>query len=143
MKIRIVNGEDRQLTYALRFEVFVDEQRIPRELELDEFDDSAVHILAEEDGMAVACARILLSPEDAHIGRVAVKKSYRGRGVGAAVCRFAMDYCLAKGYERILLNAQLRAVGFYEKLGFRARGDVFLDAGIEHTEMVFEERQRR
>ncbi len=135
MKIHIASEEEKQKVFALRFEVFVGEQKVPPEIELDAEDAHALHIMAEEEGIAVGCARVILQNGDAHIGRLAVKKMCRGNGVGSAVCRFIIDYCKQEGYGRIWLNSQLHAVGFYEKLGFVPKGEVFVEAGIEHKEM--------
>ncbi len=135
MNIRIATQEDRQEVFALRFEVFVNEQNVPPQIELDAEDTHALHIIAEESGVAIGCARVIFSERDAHIGRLAVKKAYRGTGVGSKICRFITDYCLGQGYTHIWLNSQLHAVGFYEKLGFREQGEIFEEAGIEHIRM--------
>ncbi len=135
MTIRIANEQEKISVFALRFEVFVNEQHVPPEIELDAEDAHALHIMAEEDSLTVGCARVILSENDAHIGRLAVKKAYRGKGVGASLCRFVIDHCQREGYGHIWLGAQLHAVGFYEKLGFKPRGEVFTEAGMEHIEM--------
>ncbi len=137
MNIRVATENDKQAIFALRFEVFVDEQKVPPTLELDEEDAHATHIIAEENGVTVGCARVVFSPQDAHIGRLAVKQCCRGRGIGAEVCRFAMEQCLARMYTYIWLNAQCQAIGFYEKLGFRPEGKTFEEAGIPHVKMVY------
>ncbi len=139
MNIRHAHDIDLPAVYALRFEVFVDEQHVPREIEIDDEDATALHIIAEENGVAVGCARILLHGDgSAHIGRLAVKKARRGEGIGAEVCRFCIEECRARGCTVIRLHGQLQAAGFYEKLGFLPRGEVFLEAGIEHKEMVMQ-----
>lgn len=135
MEIRLAQGNDLALVFALRVEVFVDEQHVAPEIELDAEDAHALHFIAEENGVAIGCARVIASPEEAHIGRLAVKKERRGCGIGAAVCRFVIDHCRREGYSRIWLNSQLHAVGFYEKLGFCPRGETFWEAGIEHVSM--------
>lgn len=135
MEIRIAKGSDIEKVYALRHEVFVNEQNVPPELELDEEDNHATHIIAVENGAAVGCARVLFGEDGGHIGRLAVKKSERGRGVGKEICLFIIELCRERGYKRVWLNSQLHAVGFYEKLGFTRRGETFFEAGIEHVEM--------
>ena len=135
MEIRIAKGSDIDKVYALRHEVFVNEQNVPPELELDEEDKHATHIIAVENGTAVGCARVLFGEDGGHIGRLAVKKSERGRGIGKEICRFIIEFCRERGYKRVWLNSQLHAVGFYEKLGFSRRGETFFEAGIEHVEM--------
>ncbi len=140
MKIRIANKNDMPSVFALRLEVFVNEQNVPREIELDDEDDFACHFIAEENGTAVGCARVVMNGNDAHLGRIAVKKTHRGRGIGAAVCRYAIEYCRSQNSSRIWIHAQLHAAGFYEKLGFVPVGDIFMEAGIEHIEMELGER---
>ncbi len=135
MSIHIAAKEDMPAVFALRFEVFVDEQQVPPEIELDAEDATAVHIIAEENGEAIGCARVLRHGDSAHIGRLAVKKSRRGQGIGASVCRYAIDICRKAGCKHIGLNSQLHAAGFYEKLGFRRHGRIFMEAGIEHIAM--------
>ncbi len=142
MNIRIANEEEKQLAFELRFEVFVDEQGVPREIELDEEDAHALHILAEENGTVIGCARLLLQEGEAHIGRLAVKKAYRSRGVGSAICRFLIDHCRAHGHSYIWLNAQLRATRFYKSLGFAPQGETFMEAGIAHIRMEMHEKER-
>ncbi len=136
MQIRIANEQEQEQIYALRTEVFVEEQRVPPEIELDAEDARALHILAEEDGICVGCARLLLSDQDAHIGRLAVKKEYRCRGIGSKICQFIVDDCRKRGYTDIWLHAQCHAVNFYESLGFCVQGECFWEAGIEHVKMV-------
>ncbi len=135
MNIKIAEAQDRKAVFALRHEVFVLEQRVPPEIEIDSEDGDAVHILALEGDEAVGCARIVFGDGGAHIGRLAVKKTHRGTGVGSEICRFTTEYCHGLGHRRIWLNSQLHAVGFYEKLGFKPIGEAFFEAGIEHIEM--------
>ncbi len=135
MKIRIATEQEQQQVFALRMEVFVKEQRVPPEIELDQEDAHALHLMAEENGLTVGCARILHHGKEAHIGRLAVKQTYRGKGIGAALCRFAIDHCRALGCQSIWLNSQRHAVGFYEKLGFSPVGETFWEAGIPHIRM--------
>ncbi len=135
MNIYIAEKDEISKAFALRFEVFVDEQGVPPEIELDEEDAHAVHVIAEESGIAIGCARVIFDGEEAHIGRLAVKKAYRGRGIGASICRFIIDIARERKCRCAWLNSQLHAVGFYETLGFLPVGDTFLEAGIEHTRM--------
>jgi predicted GNAT family N-acyltransferase len=137
MEIRIANESDKKSIMALRYEVFVNEQNVPPEIEVDEYDADALHFIAESDGVAIGCARVVLSKNDAHIGRLAVSKSYRGNGIGSGICRFILDYCLSNGYKNIWLNSQLHAVRFYEGLGFRKQGVMFYEAGIPHFKMSY------
>ncbi len=139
LTIRPAAADDIPAVYALRFEVFVDEQQVPPEIELDEDDARALHILAESDGMVVGCARLIIEGDSGHIGRLAVKKAYRGRGIGAMICRCIMNDCRSKGCTHMWLHAQLQAAAFYEKLGFLPQGETFFEAGIEHIHMEIRE----
>jgi predicted GNAT family N-acyltransferase len=128
----------------VRRAVFIDEQGVSEREEIDAFDDAsqrlsqAVHVVAYLDGRPVATGRLLLEtspPEDAHVGRVAVLRRYRERGLGTAVMLALHEEARRRGYPGITLAAQLPAIPFYERLGYHARGDVFLDAAIEHRWM--------
>ena len=130
---------DRDAAMRIRFEVFVDEQGVPPDLEADEFDDAALHLLAvnDIDGQPVGTARVVDKGSGiAKIGRVAVRKEYRGLGVGEALMRRAMAVAAARGMTTVLLDAQLPVIPFYERLGFVAEGPIFDDAGIPHRRMT-------
>jgi predicted GNAT family N-acyltransferase len=116
----------------IRFAVFVEEQRVPAELELDDMDEPSVHALAFEGNEAVGTARLL---PDGHIGRMAVMKPWRGRGVGAALLRRLVDAARERGDREVLLSAQVHALGFYRAQGFAAYGEVYDEAGIPHQSM--------
>jgi predicted GNAT family N-acyltransferase len=116
----------------IRFAVFVEEQRVPAELELDDMDEPSVHALAFEGNEAVGTGRLL---PDGHIGRMAVMKPWRGRGVGAALLRRLIDAARERGDREVLLSAQVHALGFYRAQGFAAYGEVYDDAGLPHQSM--------
>jgi predicted GNAT family N-acyltransferase len=116
----------------VRFSVFVEEQGVPRESELDEHDAVSLHAVVFADGGAVATARLL---PDGHIGRMAVLKSWRGRGIGAAVLARLIEAARERGHREVALSAQVHAVPFYRQHGFFAVGDEYLDAGIRHQAM--------
>ncbi|MCC6236955.1 MAG: GNAT family N-acetyltransferase [Dehalococcoidia bacterium] len=128
----------------IRRRVFIEEQRVPEAEEIDRHDGdparvtSAVHVLARRDGRPVGTGRLLLEyarDEHAHIGRVAVLAEERGHGVGRAVMRALEAEARTRGFGGITLGAQLHAIPFYERLGYRARDAIFLDAAIEHRWM--------
>jgi predicted GNAT family N-acyltransferase len=121
----------------LRLEVFVEEQQVPLELEWDDADDTALHAVAyANDGRAVATGRLLRhAPDVARIGRMAVRKAWRGQGAGAAVLAALTQAAQARGDAELVLHAQVTALGFYQRAGFAPRGPHFMDAGIEHVEM--------
>jgi predicted GNAT family N-acyltransferase len=119
---------------AIREAVFVAEQGVPPEIELDEWDERCDHALAiDAGGRAVGTGRLL---PDGHIGRMAVLREHRGRGVGAAILEALIERARQRGMRRVVLNAQTHAAGFYARFGFAASGDEFLEAGIPHLEMA-------
>jgi predicted GNAT family N-acyltransferase len=118
---------------AIRMEVFVVEQKVPEEIERDELDPVCSHLLAVDGDQAVATGRMTA---DGHIGRLAVLKSYRGQGIGRRLVQAFVERAVADGLSSVDLNAQTHARGFYEKLGFEAVGDEFIEAGIAHLNMV-------
>jgi predicted GNAT family N-acyltransferase len=127
--------KDLDAVYAIRFEVFVGEQGVPAWEELDVHDETALHVLAEAAGVACGTARLVSLPEGTgKVGRVAVLPPYRGAGVGTAIMRFLMDAAFPKQRE-LVLEAQVEAIRFYERLGFQCYEDRFWDCGIEHQRM--------
>ena len=127
--------EDESALKQVRETVFVREQRVPVELEWDGLDDRCLHMLAEDhQGNPIGTGRLL---PDGHIGRMAVLKEWRGRGVGAALLRALMEEGEKRGFRELALAAQVQAMPFYEKAGFVAEGGVFDDAGIPHRNMVW------
>ena len=121
--------------FALRREVFVWEQKVPEEMENDEYDLTATHFVAVLAGEVVGTLRVIAQPEHHKIGRVAVHQAFRGRGIAKAMMLEAMGHARAAGSDRFYLTAQTDKLGMYEKLGFVAYGDVFDDAGIPHLSM--------
>ena len=118
---------------AVRDEVFVGEQRVPVELEHDALDPLCTHALARLlDGTPIGAAR--LTPER-HIGRMAVRAPWRGRGVGDALLLALVDEARKRGWPEVRLNSQASAIGFYERHGFAPEGERFIEAGIEHQAM--------
>ncbi len=125
---------------AIRREVFILEQNVPEAEEWDGRDGKAIHLLARDAaGAAIGTARILTEGATGKIGRVAVLKSARGTGAGAALIRAALDELRAMpGITRAKLGAQTHAIGFYERLGFAAYGPEYDDAGIPHRDMALD-----
>ncbi|MFG6081284.1 GNAT family N-acetyltransferase [Paracoccus litorisediminis] len=133
----IEKTDDLETCRAIRREVFVIEQSVPEAEEWDGKDGEAIHLIARDDQhAAIGTARILLIGDTGKIGRVAVLKSARGTGTGAALILAALDELRAlPGITRAKLGAQTHAIGFYEKLGFTAYGPEYDDAGIPHRDM--------
>jgi predicted GNAT family N-acyltransferase len=131
-------GDDRlrmEQAWALRRRVFIEEQHVPEEIELDLDDARALHALALEGERAVGCGRMLAHGDHVKIGRMAVLAERRGAGVGRRVLQFLVECARQRGYRRAMLDAQLHAEGFYLKLGFTPVGEVFEEAGIMDRKM--------
>ncbi|WP_041695015.1 GNAT family N-acetyltransferase [Alicyclobacillus acidocaldarius] len=141
--VKVVNEAQLRDCLSIRRQVFIEEQRVPEELEIDEFDhpDRAVHVLLyDDDGAPVATARFRpYHPGDhrtAKVQRVAVLGHLRGRGLGREVMQAVEELVREGGFQEIVLDAQLHAEQFYQKLGYRrVSNDVFEDAGIPHVRM--------
>ena len=139
MTLRIAPTTDIATCQALRRAVFIDEQGVDPELEVDGLDREATHLLAVKQGRAVGTARILFKGEVAKVGRVCVLPELRGTGMGKALMMAAIAECRSRfGLSEVRLGAQTYAIGFYQALGFVAEGPEFMDAGIPHREMVLE-----
>jgi predicted GNAT family N-acyltransferase len=117
----------------VRRAVFIDEQSIPEDMEWDEFDAVCRHAIAEDAaGMAVGCGRLL---SDGTIGRLAVLSAWRGQGVGSALLLSLVELARFRGHPQVRLNSQTQAMPFYERHGFAACGDEYMEAGIPHRAM--------
>lgn len=121
---------------VIRETVFIREQAVPVELEWDGLDPLCTHVLAwNELGEAVGTARMQAKGT---IGRMAVLKDWRRRGVGRAILQTLLDLAVKQGLARVTLSAQTHALGFYERAGFHVVGEPFIDAGIPHRKMLKE-----
>jgi len=123
------------LLSEIRHRVFVDEQGVPEALELDEFDSLASHWLARIEDKVIGTARML---DGGAIGRMAVLKPYRGKGVGKALINAIIKEAKTRQYPAVELGAQTHAIAFYETAGFRVKGPRFMDAGIAHQHMYLQ-----
>ena len=133
LKIELLDWEAAQReAQRIRFTVFVEEQRVPADLEMDENDAASLHALAYADGRAIGTGRLL---PDGHIGRMAVLKEWRGRGAGKAMLRKLIDAARARGHREVALSAQIHALEFYRAEGFEPEGAVYEEAGIPHQAM--------
>jgi len=118
---------------AVRQAVFVDEQKVPPNLEWDDHDEDCVQLLATDtSGNAIGTGRLLA---DGAIGRIAILEAHRGHGLGRAIMEALMIEARRRGFTETYLTAQTQARAFYEKLGFAVAGEEFLEAGIPHVTM--------
>lgn len=130
-KICDYKGNEKDIC-KIRFEVFVDEQNVPEELEIDGLDDEAKHVLAYSDDEPIGTGRILI---DGHIGRVAILKKYRGLGIGKSVMQELIKWAQKNNLEKLWLSSQWHAHSFYLDLGFVCEGEIYEEAGIDHIKM--------
>ncbi len=135
--VLVTDAESRASAMSLRMQVFVVEQRVPAEIEIDGRDDEAEHAVVFDpaDGTALATARLLTVQGVGIVGRVAVRKDRRGTGLGAVVMDVIEQRARELGLPVLELHAQREAEGFYARCGYEAYGDTYLEAGIPHVSM--------
>jgi predicted GNAT family N-acyltransferase len=138
IECQIVSYESTAFSHcsAIRMEVFVGEQGVPPEEEMDDLDAASIHLLAFLDGAPVGTGRLIPGEKGtAKIGRMAVLKPLRGQGIGSAILNELVSQARGAGVREVSLSGQLHAIPFYGRFGFVAEGEIFLDAGIEHRLM--------
>ncbi len=137
---------------SLRLSVFVEEMQVPVELEVDEFDKTAIHLCLEYKKKTIGTLRLVIldNPQNqnhskqgskqryANLGRVVVHSAYRRRGIGSHMMKLAIDYCKQGHCSKIILGSQIYITDFYQALGFMTQGEVFDDAGIPHISMYMD-----
>jgi len=136
LEIKVTETEEEfQETLAIRREVFVEEQNVPENEEIDEYESISTHIIAYESGKPVGCARIRKVNDKLKLERIAVKKEARGKGFGKDIVKFMIDEAKKQNPKEIYMNAQYYLLTFYKSLGFQERGEKFDECGIDHIEM--------
>lgn len=143
MKTTVLTGKSPafEQVKAIRFTVFCEEQNVPLSLELDEYDadDSTRYVLVTDGAQAAATGRLIMTDKGYKLGRIATLRAYRGKGLGAAVVNALCCEAADCGASSVYLEAQLHAIPFYEKCGFRvASNEIIMDAGIAHKMMIKE-----
>ncbi|HEY8069554.1 MAG TPA: GNAT family N-acetyltransferase [Burkholderiales bacterium] len=133
-RVELMTWEQAQpVAGPLRFAIFVGEQNVPAGIELDDMDANCIHAVAfDVDGKAIGTGRLL---PDGHVGRMAVVKEWRRRGIGAEILTALIEEARERGHAEVVLSAQLQAAEFYREHGFAAEGKVYEDAGILHQKM--------
>ena len=136
-RIRMVNWRNEESNLrSIRSAVFITEQNVPEEMKCDSMDQICTHILVQDfEGNGIGTARLL---PDGHVGRMAVLKVWRRKGIGSAMLQKILQEMRALGMKKATLHAQLTAVEFYEKFGFQKCGKEFMEAGIPHVIMVLD-----
>ncbi len=137
VEVKLVETEaEMEAALAVRIRVFVAEQSVPAEEELDEEDATATHAIAHHNGLVVGTGRLLILEEGAcQIGRMAVDQPWRRQGVGGQLLLFLEQEACSQGMSQAMLHAQVYVKSFYAAHGYLERGEVFLEAGIPHIEM--------
>ena len=135
--IKLVETEEElEAAMGVRFRVFVSEQSVPVEEELDEDDATATHCIALHEGQVVGTGRLVRPDGDAiHIGRMAVDLPWRRQGIGSQILRFLEEEAKAQGVRLCILDAQEYVKAFYAAHGYQEYGDTFLEVDIPHIEM--------
>lgn len=131
----ISGSEDLSEPFAIRREVFIEEQGVPEEEEYDGFEAGALHLMVYVDEAPAATGRIWHSGEGFRIGRLAVKKEFRGQKIGDLALRLLIYKAFSSGAEVLNISAQTYIMPFYRKFGFKEYGEEYMEAGIAHWAM--------
>ena len=134
----VTTPREMEAALKLRYKVFVEEQKVPEEMEIDEDDKSATHVVVKDEGRVVGTGRMVVEGEKGRIGRVAVDADYRHQDMGTLMMVKLEAEARHRGLNELYLHAQTYANKFYQLLGYRPRGETFDEAGIEHVEMYKE-----
>lgn len=130
------NAADRDAALKVRRLVFIEEQRVPEDIERDAYDATAVHVVAEVDGRVVATGRLVTEGARGRIGRMAVLPGYRRQGIAGRVLQALEDEARRLGMAHVALHAQSYVQALYARHGYRVDGSPFVEAGITHVSMV-------
>lgn len=128
-------AEAQNLVKSLRNQVFVIEQKVPEDMEWDEFDQIAWHAIVTADNQTIGTGRLIINDRIAKIGRMAVQSSRRNQGIGKSILKSLIQTAKEKGAQECILHAQTHAITFYAKEDFEPHGPIFDEAGIPHVEM--------
>lgn len=136
----IVAETDQEMddAYHVRMKVFVEEQKVPPEEEIDEHEKTSIHFIGYEAGKPAAASRLRFTDEYGKLERICVLKEHRGKHYGQQIIKAMEEKVIAKGYKKAKLNAQTHAEGFYGHLGYHTVSGEFMDAGIPHVTMIKE-----
>ncbi len=137
LKVKIAENQmEKEQAFDIRRKVFVEEQQVPIHIEMDEYDDSAIHFVGYQLAQPIAAGRIReVETGLGKVERVCVLSEYRGQQIGVMMMNEMEEYARTHGIFRLKLNAQTHALSFYEKLGYDTTSDEFMDAGIPHKSM--------
>lgn len=141
LSLRIATLEEDVLkVLVVRGIVFIEEQQVDWEGEIDEFEKSATHILGEVQGQPVATGRLRFFDDGwVKVERIAVRPRWRGRGYAKEIVIFMLEHARERGAKKFKMHAQVYLEDFYREFGFRREGDIFDECGIDHIYMVRED----
>ncbi|KKI93676.1 acetyltransferase [Bacillus sp. SA1-12] len=133
---QVTTKEQLEDAFSVRRTVFVDEQQVPEEEEIDQFEDESTHVVLYDNGEPIGAARIRVLDGIGKLERICVLSSSRKKGAGKLLVLKLEEIAAAQGVTKLKLNAQTHAIPFYERLGYETVSDVFMDAGIPHVTMI-------
>jgi predicted GNAT family N-acyltransferase len=136
LKVEIVKWIDGYASLSMiREKVFIEEQKVTPQLEWDGKDEEAIHFLAYQDEKVIGCARAFVIENHMQLGRMAVLKEYRNKGIGSTLIEKAVTTAKLNQLSKVSISAQCHAIDFYKKFGFEVTSEIYLDAGISHQDM--------
>jgi predicted GNAT family N-acyltransferase len=137
VNVKVVDNEkELEDAFSVRRTVFIDEQNVPEEEEIDQYEEDAIHFVSYQEGSPIAAGRFRVVDGFGKVERICVLKSARNTGAGKAIMNKIEAYAIEKGLHKLKLNAQTHAIPFYAGLGYEPVSEEFLDAGIPHRTMV-------
>jgi len=137
LKFKLYNWEDaKNILIPLRKSIFIREQLVPEELEWDDWDNKANHIVLTFHNIPIGCARLIFIDQILCLERMAIIKSKRNQGFGSKLVYEIIRIAKNEKIKEIRISAQIQAISFYQKIGFIAEGEIFNDAGIKHIKMI-------
>lgn len=134
--IEAQNEKDLNQVYHVRKAVFVGEQKVALEIEIDEHESESIHFLGLEDNQPIGASRLRIIDDYGKLERICILKAYRGKSLGQQMIQRLEESLMQRGIFMAKLNAQTHAISFYEKLGYEVISDEFMDAGIPHRTMI-------
>ncbi|MBD1381956.1 GNAT family N-acetyltransferase [Metabacillus arenae] len=137
MEVKVVEtNEALEDAFYVRKKVFVEEQQVPEEEEIDDLEEEATHVILYDETLPAGAGRLRIVDGYGKMERICILPEYRGRGAGNIIMEKLEDVAKEKGASKFKLSAQTHAVSFYEKLGYKVISEEYLDAGIPHVTMV-------
>ena len=136
LKVRLIkNKKELGKVLTIREIIFIKEQKVSKEIEVDGLDKISKHIIVFYKAKPIGCARIRFVGKKAKLERIALLKGYRSKGIGKILMYYLINYCKNKNFKNIFMNSQYYLKDYYSKFGFKSRGKPFTEAGIKHIEM--------